>query len=704
MGTLRSGALLAVLVILALAVKAAAVQSAEKPTSMHIFSNQTLLNATVHLKTCKGENVIQAPLQPPTILLKGINFSREFSCFPNFTCIVEYPLPGNYSLEVRWLNRVIYAGTVDLNASGSQIHINTRTAYVGFFVRTAERRDLRDQSVELYIEPYRLIARSGQIVLLPFGVIKYRVQFAWVQDIVLAVSGESTVGCDTGAIEVRLPLLSRLTFALQALGGVPATGINGSAELFFNGTRIASADLLRSNVIDLTYAPLGRYTIKVYLSGRLSSELYVDVTEKNNTYTVMLPVASIVKLKVLDARGEIVSDETLVAQLTDPLGRLFSERLTSGAIVLNSMPLGRYELEIFSEKLGRAIGRSSFEVQGSDSTIFREVSVSIARVRVSVQAEGSSTLPERSKVTVKSLGVLLLSRYLDSPRESVTGDLGYLPLGAIVQIEYSYDTFSYSVELSAGGGVLALRVPIYDVAVKFVDLDGQPVSGCTATLSSPYLNYAADLSGWMLEIKHVPLSDLLISVKCSNVEVARSKVSASELKTGNITVTVNVKALEITVKNLLGKPVSGAKVLVRVSSPSGVVNLTSTTGDDGVAVLYRVPLPPSSNISLHVSYRGFTYAGVLSPSEKSREVILDVLIDTPLLTLSATQALLAILGASVLAGTLIVVLRKYLHLKTLREMFASPFEEERESLIGRLKRILERKREEKEEEEISLFG
>ncbi|MEM4762345.1 MAG: hypothetical protein QW230_05150, partial [Thermofilum sp.] len=97
MGTLRSGALLAVLVILALAVKAAAVQSAEKPTSMYIFSNQTLLNATVHLKTCKGENVIQAPLQPPTILLKGINFSREFSCFPNFTCIVEYPLPGNYS-------------------------------------------------------------------------------------------------------------------------------------------------------------------------------------------------------------------------------------------------------------------------------------------------------------------------------------------------------------------------------------------------------------------------------------------------------------------------------------------------------------------------------------------------------------------------------------------------------------------------------
>lgn len=705
--TLKAWLLLTLLVTLTLTVKSTAALSGEKNRVEYVFTNQSLLNATVQLKSCRGEDVTQVSVPAPVLTLKGlnnINYTGEFQCHPNFTCRVEYPLPGNYSAEVRWLNRVIYAGTLNLDTSGSRVVLNTNTVFVSFYLRTMDRKDLRDLPLELEIGSTKLITTSGRPILLPFGSAKYRAQFSPFQDVVLTVDGEITVSCDSRTVEVKLPVLSRITFTLFLLGGTPARGINGSVYLLFKDLKVGEANLLLSQTIELSYAPLGSYTLRIYLFGRFFGEVQVDVSEKNNTYPVTLPIISDAKLKIFDARGNTVQDDALIAQVTDPLGRAFSERLSVGTVSLTYVPLGRYELRIYSERLGRVISQTYFELQGGEGTVYREISLGITRSRIVVEPEGSSTLPPGSKFIVKSFGVLLLSQYLDAPRDAITGDLGYLPLGATVQFEYSYGVYLYSGELSAGGGTLEVRIPIYDVVLRFVDLDQQQISGCEALLTSPYLNAAKTLSGWEVRIEHFPLSDLLVVVKCLNVEVANRIITANELRHGNITITINVKNIQITVKNTLGRPIAGARVSVSVTSRSGGANITSVTGDDGIALLNRVPFPPSGNVTFQVYYRGIVYRGTLTPLERTRDVVIDVIIDTPFMVLTTSQVLALLFILSIVGVALVIVTRKYSRIRVLRKMFESPFEEEEsESVITRLKKALKRKKEE-EEEEISLFS
>ena len=692
--------LLTMLVGLAVAVDALGFYRNAPLAPRYSFTNQSLLNATIRINTCKGEPAGSNLGYPPQVTLKGSNYTKTFDC-PSFLCRIEYPAPGNYSIEVRWLNRLVYTGLIYINVSDQVININAEIAYVKFIARTYDMKQIDNAQIFLDIDGYRAAIGSGNTVLLPFGDVGYEAYFSWIPEMTLKSSGRVKVGCNTAIIEVKFPVLSRLRLIFQLSDGKPALGLNASVEVLYNGVKLSSANLASSNVVELSYAPLGEYTVRSYLEGRKLSQQTLEVAEKNDTYLVSLPLVSTAQIIVRDARGEVVQDDALLARIKDPLGRSSSAPLTSGTVTLGVTPLGRYELRVFSEKLGREIAQTFFEIVGDRrAALPLEVTVSIARNTLRVVAEGSGTLPSGSKIAARSYGVLLLSWYLDAPIASLSADLGYLPLGAAVQVEFSYGSYTYSAELSAGGGTLLVKVPIYDVAVNVVDLDGQPVSGCSVKVTSPYLVYEAALSGWALKLEHVPLSDVVISVTCLGVEVAHEQVSATSLKSGNVTVTAQLRGLSIIVKNALGRPVAGARVVVSVKSLQGGTNITTYTNDDGVALFNRVPLPPSGNVSLRVEYRGFVYTGVLSRLDKSKEVVLDVLVDTPFFALSTPQTLLVVTSSVAVTVFALSITKRYVRIGALRKLFENPFEEEREGFLSKLRRLLKK---EKEGEEESIF-
>uniref|UniRef100_A0A7C4B9H9 Uncharacterized protein n=1 Tax=Thermofilum pendens TaxID=2269 RepID=A0A7C4B9H9_THEPE len=662
---------------------------------------QAVLNSTLYIKTCKGEDIIWQGSEYPlvTISNESFNYTKKITC-TKFSCTVEYPLPGNYTLDAEWLGRKVFSQTLYLNGSQQTITVKADISNVLISVYTLDGRELQGLKVVLRVGRYEVEALSGQKIALPHGQVGYEVSSP---SGLAKASGVSEISCGSPVLRVVLNVFNRLVFVFKLLDDLPATGLNGSVKILYDNTELKSIDLRSSSEVEISEAPTGKYRVIVFIAGKRFEEKTIDVATTSNTYVIQLSIVSSIPVRLLDTSGNVVQDENLEATVVDPLGRVYKGNLSGGLLVLQHAPLGNYELIIRNVKWGLQLGSYAFSASSVGVSRGVDVPTNLARSVAEVRASGSQALPRDSYILFKYAGVVVLAERLSEERTSIIIELGYLPIGATLQLTFSYGSYTEEKVLSVAKREILVEIQLYDVKLSIIDLDKKPVKGCNINIVSKYFNYSLKLDGNDIYLKNIPLTDIKISVACSGVEVLRTVLTPEELKRKNATLVAHIGDIHVYVKSWFDRPIPGASVKVTVTTPSGRAEYLAYTDQSGFAPVRDVALPPTANATLEVSFKGITYERRLDVNSRYYNVFLDVLIDTPIFVLSLSQTIAIIVISLALIAAAFLVYTRIARIRTLRELFEEPLgevEEHKErGLLARLRRFFSKKEKEGEEEQ-----
>jgi len=667
-----------------------------------------MFNFTLYIKTCKNENIIWQGSDNPLVTIRGIdvNYTKNVVCV-GFSCKIEYPLPGNYSVEIIWLGLRVFSQILYLNGSQSTVIVRANISNVMISVYTLDGKELRELKVTLRVGSSELSVLSGQRLALPHGQVAYEVYSA--RGFTKA-TGVSNVDCNTVVLRVNLGVFDRLLLTFRLLDGLPAVGLNGSAKIFYRGAdkevEIKEVDLRSSSEVEIAEAPTGKYRITVLVAGKLFEEKTLEVTVNSSSYTITLGIVSSTAVRILDVRGNIIQDERLEVIVVDPLDRIFKANLSKGLLALSYAPLGSYALSIYNTRWGIQLGTYVFTVASAETFKSLEVPTNLAKSLIRVRPSGSQTLPSDSHILLKYIDIVIFTERLSEEKNDVIIEPGYLPLGAILYLTFRYGYFMQEEVLRVTSEEKLVEIQLYDVKLTVLDLDKNPLRNCDIILYSKYFNYSYKLDKDIL-LKHLPLTDVRIFVKCAGFEVLRTTLTPEELKGKNTTLVTHVGSVAVYVRSWFNKPVPGALVKIAVSNPSGTAEYLAQTDQSGFALVKSVPLLPEANITLTVSFKNLVYERSLDINTRSYEIFLDVFIDTPFFVLSLSQAIMITIVILFLTVVMVFMYTRSTRLKIIKNMFEEPLGEaeevESKRLLKRLRNILSKKKKEEREEEL-FFG
>jgi len=667
------------------------------------FANATSFNVTVKIFSCKGEKIAAEYLKYLTVELKGSNQTWPFQ--DQDTLLVTIPA-GNYSLIVKYLGFLVYKGEIPVYNS-TEVSVRANISKVQFRAIDLMMRGI--QGYELSVSALKLSPRTGDTVdvWLPFGNLQYSVTYRWGNYGNVTKSGNVIVSCDTPPVVVPLPVWSQLVLNFRLADGSSALGLNGSAEVYYSSVLVSRVDFLSQDALKLQGAITGDYTLRIYLHGKKIAETVIAVDNRSWNYTVTVGVMRNIMLRLFDASGKPLVSQDLTVTVVTPLGETRSYTLSgSNTLEIAEGVPGSYSLTVTSSVVGQLY---SDRVNVRD--LISDIQLPLVFTYVVFKPEGSSTIPRgvSAKAFYIQGGKEILLWSTSSLSEGNEGYktvlLGVLPLGGNVRVEVSYAGAQSSTLTSVGGsGIIESTIPVYDFAVRVIDKNKAPVTGCLVNVSAGALSVSGTVRDGQVFFKNLPRADARVIVQCSNVLVA-DQVINTDIR--NATIQVPLVSFKVSVKSWFNRPITGAEVQVEVLSGNKTLFTTHDVTDQGGNALFSsVPAPPGATLRVKVVYGSSSYTQRLSGEEREVTVFLDILVDTPLLKLTLLQTVTVIGAATIVSVAGLIAYKKYSAISTFKHMFeagAGEEEEESESFIEKLRNIFRRRKEEEKEEEGLFF-
>jgi hypothetical protein len=199
----------------------------------------------------------------------------------------------------------------------------------------------------------------------------------------------------------------------------------------------------------------------------------------------------------------------------------------------------------------------------------------------------------------------------------------WLPLGRVYNLTFEWmspygTTARYSVrgspeELKALG---RLVLPVDDILIKVIDLDGRPVA--LATVNFVGKDVGSTDSQGTITVVRVPLNnDYTIVVTKERVEIGSDRVRFADYLT-SATIQASIYDIMVFVKGAAGQPIEGALVeLVR----GGTTIATAATDASGTAVFSKVV---GADYSVRASYKQSSSTVSLAKGSRNTQITLDI--------------------------------------------------------------------------------
>ncbi|MEZ0345943.1 MAG: hypothetical protein ABWK01_05280 [Infirmifilum sp.] len=673
----------------------------------YAFANVTQVNVTIAVYSCKGAKIDPSFLDPLSVQLRGLNFTKEVKGKDVFT--IQVPT-GSYNITVLYLGTPVYFGNLSLNNS-TQVNIKANITKVTFRAVGL----LSGQGLPGYVltinspagyPPFNSGASDSVSVWLPYGTLKYKVVYQWNNYGNATVSDSLLVSCDTSLVVVKLPVWNILVFYFRLPDGSTVQGFDGAAEIYYLGTKLGTVDFKTQDKIILQGALLGSYTVQVYLHGKKIAEKTILVDERSWNYTIGVNIISMLTIRLFDINNQPLISQDLAVTLTTPLGAVLNYTLGNSHVltIYQTVP-GDYTIRLTSAIIGLIYeGRISISSNNFD------LQLSVVPSSIVFKPEGTSFLPQGIAVDVfyvySDREILLYT----TPSLSGGGEstkrvpLGVLPVGGNLKIVIRYAGLSYTTFLKVGAtGTLQADIPVYDVTITVVDKKGNPLSGCYVNVTAGNLALSSKLRDGQAFFQALPQTDAHLTLKCSGVILIDRVFSVTK---GNLSLTAPITEFKVTVKSWFDRPVVGAKVtLTLYLGNKSVFSVTDTTDQSGSVVMKGVPVASNGDLVLRVDYGAYVYSQRLAGDEKEIPVFLDILVDTPFFKLSMFQSVVFVLATLILTVISVFLLKRYESMAVFKNMFevGAGEGEEKESLIEKLRKFFRRREKEEREEEESIF-
>ncbi|MGB9786379.1 MAG: hypothetical protein ACPLRJ_03760 [Infirmifilum uzonense] len=667
-----------------------------------LYANtSSVVNVTVSVLTCDGGKLDPNYLKYLRVEIKG---NETYPSAGEDTKLFQIP-PGNYSIIVEYLGSIVSRYNLSV-VNNTKVTLKANITRVDFKVMgLLSSQPLRGYT--LSVDTFGLLFNSGSSdtvsVWLPFGNIQYTVIYRWGDWGNTTASGNLRVSCSSNLAVVRLPVWNILYFGFSLNDGSSVLGLDGSAEVYYLGKLTGKIDFKSDDKLKLEGALTGPYTIRIYLHGKKIGEKTVIVDEKSWQYNVSVNVLRNLFVRLNDANNRPLVSQDLVGEVRTPIGIVVNQSLgESNVIIIPQTTPGDYNLRITSTLIG-VVYDGKFTVT-SDSA---EIQLPLLYTSLIFKPEASSVIPRDISVRVFYISggkeiLLWTTTSLSDGSESIKRvPLSVLPVGSSVKVEVLYAGIKYtSFSTVSGVGSIQVTLPLYDLIIKVYDRNGDPLSGCSLNLTAGNLQLSTRLRGGQAFFPSIPKSDARVTVVCKGVTVIDEIIPVAS---GNITLTAPLTTLRVVVKSWFDRPVVGSRVTVTLFSGNRTLySASDVTDQSGTAFLTDIPVLPGSQLMLRVEYGSYVYIQRLQGDENTVRVFLDILIDTPLLKLSFSQVIITGIIFLSLGLATVIVLRRHEHISAFKNMFevGAGEEEEKESLIQRLKNLFRKKKEEEEEEDI----
>jgi hypothetical protein len=357
------------------------------------------------------------------------------------------------------------------------------------------------------------------------------------------------------------------------LDGMPVA----DAFVRFAGVDVGLTD--REGVVTVGQVPLDNdYIITVVKEGvEVGSDL-VRFTASKTSATIQVGIYDVIVV-VKDMTGrplqgvltEIIKDGAVIARaVTDASGSAVISKLVGADYVVRA-----------SFKQFMAEARLLKGTRNTQITL----DISVGVVLSIVDRQGRPLEGTRLSIT-PDLGVEMLSRPTDGKfmlklLEDVTYDL---------TVEWT-SLYGAVARVSIRGTPTDLQtrvtMPVDDVTVRVVDLDGRPVEGATVKFAGK--NVGSTDSHGVITLGEVPLdNDYTIVVTKNGVEIGGGVVRFTDSRT-SVTIQTNIYDVTVLVRGAAGQPITGAKVelnkggaVIRtgITDISGQVRFEKVVGDD----------------------------------------------------------------------------------------------------------------------------
>ncbi len=670
-------------------------------------TNQTqLVNATLKIYTCNGENLVEGTLKPYVMLIDS-NGSKVFNGYC-YSCSLTNMEAGEYTLKVTWRGVLVYQSYINLDENSSEIKVYTNTTRVTISALDDSENKFNDNiEVKMSISGKTFVFNVEETHILPTGQYQVEATYTWNGVVETKVSDIYDIGCSASRLLIRFPVASEVTISFQKRDGSSVRGLDGKAVLYTEKEeKVVSISFSNTDVMHLKDIPYGTYIVKVFLGNNILTTKTVNVDESSPREIVVqlsiLPSVTVF-VKNLD-KLPIVNTEI---KISNPIGEevnIYTDN--SGRIVLTDVVEGQYSFTI--KWYGIDIRVENYIGENSLTIVFP-----LKNVELKIRPKGSASLPKglEVKVLFSLSGIIIKEGKLNSETPEWVLDLGMMWVEGRYEISVEYDEFSWKYVVNKiSSSQVEISVPVYDAVVRLYNIQEEPLSGCQVAVSYGRRQLNFTVENGVIYLKHVPETDIKLTVFCNSIPVYDGVLTTNDLKEKKIDIKTSVADIKVHIEGWFSRPLLGAVVNLTVVSSGKTVIYTAKTDSSGNAIFNNVPCPPGSSISAVVVYGGLVSKINVEPSSENK-VFLDIFIDTPFLKLSLYQSIILIAALIVAVVVAFLFYRKYKYVKEVEELLVyeeeiiEEGEEEKSSLIEKIKDFIKELKGEKEEEEgWELFG
>lgn len=670
-------------------------------------TNQTqLVNATLKIYTCNGENLVEGTLKPYVVLTDS-NGSNVFYGYC-YSCSLTNIEVGEYILKVTWRGILVYQSYINLNENSSEIKVYTNTTRVTISaLNDAENKISNNVEVKMSISGRTFVFKAEETHILPTGQYQVEATYTWNGVVEAKVSDTYDIGCSASRLLIKFPVASEITISFQKRDGSSVRGLYGEAVLYTEkDEKVVSISFSNTDVMQLRDVPYGTYIVKVFLGNSILTTKTVNV-DKNSLRDIVVQLSIFPSVTVFVKNLDNLPLVNTEVKISNPIGRqvnLYTDN--NGRIVLTDAIEGQYSFTI--TWYGIDIRVENYIGENSLTIVFP-----LKNVELIIRPKGSATLPKGLgvKVLFSLSGIIIKEGKLVSETPEWVLDLGMMWVEGRYEISVEYDEFSWKYVVNKiSSSQVEISVPVYDAVVRLYNIQKEPLSGCQVAVSygQRQLNFTA--KNGVVYLKHVPETDIKLTVFCDSIPVYDGIITTNDLKEKEVDIRTSAADIKVHVEGWFSRPLLGAVVNLTVISSGKTVVYTVKTDSSGNAIFNNVPCPPGSSISAVVVYGGVVSKINVEPSSENK-VFLDIFIDTPFLKLSLYQSIILIAALIVAVVVASLFYRKYKYVKEVEELlvyeeeFIEENEEEKSSLLEKIKDFIKELKGEKEEEEgWELFG
>ena len=349
------------------------------------------------------------------------------------------------------------------------------------------------------------------------------------------------------------------------------------------------------------------------------------------------------ELRVVDLEGRPVDAPVILTGVPAPFS--VDGVAEGGVLVFQQVPLYyTYDaLVLWPDRSGVEVGRTAIYLDAGTSITLsvslRSLSFSVVdrqgRPLTGTRVSIAPNLMRPGDIQLRPDGIFTLLRIPDG----ITYEL-------VVEWTSPFGTTTRAVVRDTPVGLKtrgSITIPVDDISIKVVDLDGRPVAGAAIKLAGQDVGLT-DSQGVVI-VGQVPLdNDYEITVNKEGVEVGSDRVRFTAAKT-SATIKADIYDITVLVKGATGQPLTGAIVELR---KAGAVIKTGATDERGQVRFEKVI---GDDYTVEARFDPFTASRNLPKGTRNTEVMLDI--QPP--TRTATPTAAATQGTEAAPSTLLII-------------------------------------------------